>query len=278
MKIKIVWLMLVLIFVSGCGDSTDNVQVEDTVTIENTVFSEKEDAEQNNNDVEAEEDEENSYMNMSGKVVVLGDSLWGLDKGPEGIAGCLEEITSLEVKNFCIPGTCASRIEGFSGTKDSMISILVDNQDARSEEIRNEISESQYVFIEHCNNDYSMGVPTTGEDNCYEQALLDSISVIKELNPEVQIVMILPTLGYLINMEKLTSEYDSGSGTIDAYIDVMKSVAEKEGARVVDMQKAWTLTKENWSEYLVDGAHLKKEARREYAAYLAQELNRLIEN
>ena len=212
---------------------------------------------------------------LSGKVVVLGDSIWGLDKGSEGIGRCLEEITSLEVLNYCIPGTCASKIEGYYGSKDSMEAILVDNDNEKSEEIKNAISEARYVFIEHCANDCSMAVPLTG-DNSYESALLNSIAVIKELNPDAEIVMLIPTLSYLINMDQLSNEYNFGEGTIDDYISVMKSVAEREGASVVNMQEAWTLTKENWSDYLVDGSHLKKTARREYADFLAQKLYELF--
>ena len=88
--------------------------------------------------------------------------------------------------------------------------------------------------------------------------------------------MLIPTLSYLINMDQLSNEYNFGEGTIDDYISVMKSVAEREGASVVNMQEAWTLTKENWSDYLVDGSHLKKTARREYANFLAQKLYELF--
>lgn len=42
------------------------------------------------------------------------------------------------------------------------------------------------------------------------------------------------------------------------------------------MQEAWTLTKENWSDYLVDGSHLKKQAREKYANFLAQKLYELF--
>lgn len=84
--------------------------------------------------------------------------------------------------------------------------------------------------------------------------------------------MLIPTLSYLINVDQLSNEYDFGEGTIDAYIRVMYSVAESEGASVINMQEAWTLTKENWSDYLVDGAHLKKTARKEYAHFLAKKL------
>ena len=104
----------------------------------------------------------------------------------------------------------------------------------------------------------------------------DVLDKIKELNPDAEIVMLIPTLSYLINMDQLSNEYNFGEGTIDDYISVMKSVAECEGAIVVNMQEAWTLTKENWSDYLVDGSHLKKTARREYADFLAQKLYELF--
>lgn len=78
------------------------------------------------------------------------------------------------------------------------------------------------------------------------------------------------------DVKSLTSEYDFGGGTIEDYANIMKKVAEQEEISIVDMQKAWTLTKDNWSKYLVDGAHLKKDARREYANYLAKELNEIF--
>lgn len=253
---KRVFILLCTAFIScvicGCGSVSDGI-VEEQPEEKKTI------------DLKA----------LSGKVVVLGDSIWGLDKGPEGIGGYLEEITSLEVLNYCYPGTCASKIEGFSGSKDSMEAILVDNDDERSNEIKAAISEAGYILIEHCGNDCAMAVSLTG-DNSYESALLNSISVIKELNPKVEIVMLLPTLSYLIDIDQLSDEHDYGEGTIDAYISIMKNVAKCEGASVINMQEAWTLTKENWSDYLVDGSHLKKQAREKYANFLAQKLYELF--
>ena len=57
---------------------------------------------------------------------------------------------------------------------------------------------------------------------------------IKNAIREAEIVMLLPTLSYLINMDQLSNEYDFGEGTIDAYTGVKKSVAECVGAKMIE--------------------------------------------
>ncbi|MCQ2532527.1 MAG: SGNH/GDSL hydrolase family protein [Saccharofermentans sp.] len=213
---------------------------------------------------------------VSGKAVVLGDSLWGIDKTEDGIGGQLAAITSLEVKDYTIPGTCAAKIQGAPGSTDSMYAILVVNDDNRSQEIRNEIADADYVFIEHCNNDYGMKVPLTDPDCSYKQALVDSISAIKTLNPDVQIVLLAPTVGYFVYTDELSTEQDNGYGTIDAYIKIMEEVADSENVSIIMMNEAWTLTRENWKEYTEEGVHLTKTAKTQYAEFLATELYELF--
>ena len=208
---------------------------------------------------------------LTGKAVVLGDSLWAIDKTETGVGKQLASITSLEVLDYTVSGTCAARVEGYSTTNDCMVALLLDDTE-KGDEIRAAISEADYVFIEHCNNDYAMGVPLTGPDYSYEEALTDSITVIKELNPSANIVMIAPPVGYFGNTDKLSTEQDFGYGTIDDYIAVMKSVASNNGASFINMQEAWTLTHDNWSKYTADGVHMLKETKVTYAEFLAQKL------
>ena len=112
-------IALIACVVGGCGSESD-ITDEESIVESNEITMEPVEE-------QTEELETIDLKVLSGKVVVLGDSIWGLDKGPEGIGGCLEEITSLEVLNYCLPGTCASKIEGYYGSKDSMEAILVDN-------------------------------------------------------------------------------------------------------------------------------------------------------
>lgn len=209
---------------------------------------------------------------ISGDVVVLGDSIWGLDKGKTGIGGYLEEITSLQVANFCIPGSSATFVEGAAQAKDSMVALLIHNQDKRSEEIRSKIREAEYVFLAHGANDYFQGVLASGEGNSFENSLYTSVAAIKEMNPNARIVLISPAECYLIPLDVLATENDFGGGTLREYTKAVKRVAEEEQLLCIDMLKAWNLTRENATQYLVDGAHLTKYAREKYSEYLLRRI------
>ena len=211
---------------------------------------------------------------ISGKVVVFGDSIWGLDKGPQGIAAQLEELTSLQVTNYCLPGSTATRVEDSLQAKDSMVSMLLYNEDKKSNEIREKVREADYVFIEHAANDYFLGIPVSGEENSFEDSLRTSIAAVKDLNPSARIVLLAPTECYLIPLDAFATENDFGGGTLADYSQLIKTVATEEQLLCIDMIHAWKLTRENYKEYLVDGAHITKEARLIYSEYLAKQLYR----
>lgn len=213
--------------------------------------------------------------NLSGTMIVLGDSIWGLDKTDTGIAACLEEITSLQIKNYCIPGSSATYRKGTYYADDSLLSLLIYHQDSDSETIQNDIKAADYVILQHGLNDYFQGVPASyadGKEQSYEYAIQTAIDTVQEMNPESVIILLAPTNCYFRSLDALASEADMGGGKLGDYTEIMKKLAEKEQVICIDMQEAWELTRENEEEYLLDGIHLKEEACERYSDYLAETL------
>lgn len=221
-------------------------------------------------------DKKEKYKKMEGNVVVFGDSIWALDKGPKGVAGCFEELTSFHVTDLSVCGGMATRIEKYPSTHSNgcLISMLLYNEDEESREMRDAIKGADYVFLEYGGNDYCVSVPASGVEISFENAMLTAVTTIKEMNPDARIVLIAPSEGWMTEGDKtvLRSETDLGGGTLVDFNNAVRNVAEKEDLLWVDMIKGLPVSRENPREYVADGVHLSDAGCKVYAEYLAEQM------
>ena len=222
-------------------------------------------------------DKKDKYKEMEGNVVVYGDSIWALDKGPKGVAGRFEEITSFHVTDLSVCGGVAARIEEYPSTHSNicLTSMLFYNDDEESREMRDSINGADYVFIEYGGNDYGIGhVSASGGENSFENAMLTAVTAIKEMNPDARIVLIGPSEGWLPEGDRtvLKSEADFGGGTLTDFSNAVRNVAGKEGLLFVDMMKGVPVSTERPREYVIDGSHLSDAGSQVYAEYLAEQI------
>ena len=222
-------------------------------------------------------DKKEKYKKMEGTVVVFGDSTWAIDKGPKGITGRFEELTSFHVKDLSVCGGMAVRIEKYPSTHSNscLTSMLFFNEDEESREMHDAIKGADYVFLEYGGNDYAnVSVPASGGENSFENAMQKAVAAIKEMNPDARIVLIGSSEGWFKEDDRiiLRSETDLGGGTLADFNNAVRNVAVKEGLLFVDMMKAVPVSIENPREYVIDGAHLSDAGSQVYAEYLTEQI------
>lgn len=214
------------------------------------------------------------YRELTGNVVVFGTSIWAIEPGPTGISSVLEQITSFKVTDFSMLGGLATRIASDSFSDISLVSILLYNKDRYSKNMREAVSKADYVILAFGGNDHSQGIPASGEGESYENAMRISVAAIKDLNPDVHIVLIAPLNGWtLIDGKHVAeTEIDDGGGKLGDYIDATERVAKDNGLLCVKMSDAIVFTQDEPEKFFADGSHLTETGRRMYAEYLAEKM------
>lgn len=246
------------------------------------------------------------------RIVCLGDSIIGNERGKTSVTAVMESILSEPVANGAFGGTCAS----LSNTEyratyyeDSInLAMLADAiayrdfsvqlyditsnnfkldyfKSALEELTKVDFEEVDIVFIEHGINDYSAGRPIDNEADpldvyTYAGSLRYSIEQIKSAYPEIQIVLVTPLYCYFqVNGERgLDSETaDFGQGPLINYVEAELKVAEEYELPVVDNFHNLGINSDNIDEYAMDGIHLNEKGRQllanALAEYVIQNLN-----
>lgn len=214
------------------------------------------------------------YKQMTGKVVVFGTSIWAIDPGPTGIAARLREMTSFEVTDNTVMGGTATRVEDDPLVEGSLISILLYNDDKYSKRMRENVKEADYVILAFGGNDFSRGVPATGEGNSFENAMRLGISTVREMNPDANIILI-PSLGgwALIDGEYVSPfEMDFGGGMLGDYVNIVERIAQEEDLLCVNMNEVIAFSEDEPLKYFEDGSHLTEYGRLIYAQYLTEQI------
>ena len=245
------FLVLVLIF-SGCSRSSQNAVQTGSA---DTAF-------------------DGRYKEMTGNVAVFGTSIWAIEQGPTGIASRFEEMTSFNVTDNTVLGGMATRVEDDYLSDGSLISILLYNNDIYSKRMRDSIVEADYVILAFGGNDFSRGVPASGDGNSFENALKLAISTIKEMNPDVNIILIPPLDGWALIDGKYVSplEMDFGGGTLADFIEVVERVAQQEDLLCINMSEVIFFSEDEPLKYFEDGSHLTETGRFIYAQYLTEKI------
>lgn len=222
------------------------------------------------------------------EILVLGDSIWDLERGESGIAALLEkELGNAVVYNCAVKGSRAAKddyglaamAEYIAGKRE-----IVFPADAKAPEILETVdrSEVDYIFIAYGLNDYFAAVKRKNPDDCYdvttyEGALCASIEMLRESCPEAEFVILSPTYCQGYSYGQVVHEsttYDYGAGTCDDYAASAKRIAEAYGYPFVDNYGELGISIHNGAAYLEDATHLTEKGRRAYAENLAAHLVR----
>ncbi len=126
-----------------------------------------------------------------------------------------------------------------------------------------EYEEIDYIVISYGVNDYTVGVPASGEEpyeeSTYEGALRSSIERIQKMCPNSTIIISSITYCSYTGDEDNTKdgyEYDWGGGYITEYRDAAKRVAsEYSNVIFMDNLELLDINASNYNQYLFDGIH-----------------------
>ena len=222
------------------------------------------------------------------EILVLGDSIWDLERGDTGIAALLEkELDNVTVYNCAVKGSRAAKDEyGLCAMAEhiagkSWIDFPGDVQAAEVLE-KIDLSNVDYIFISYGLNDYFGAVKRKNPDDCYdittyEGALCSSIELLRESCPGAEFVILSPTYcqGYSYGqvIHESTS-YDYGGGTGADYAASARRIAEAYEYPYIDLYGELGISINNGAEYLEDATHLTEKGRKAYAGILAAHLVR----
>ena len=224
-------------------------------------------------------------------IVVLGDSIWDMDRGDTGIAAQVAAYMNANVYNCAIGGTRASLKEGESDvnydTWDStsltgMCYVLCDLVSPEFLEgypaggvIRNvDPSTVDFYIVAYGLNDYFAGAPIAVKDgdtydaHGYAGALRNAIALLRNASPNAQILLISPTYcqfyedGYMVTDSNMK---DYGNGTLTDYANACRNVSETENTLYIDAYTTMGINIYTAEEYLEDGVHLTEAGRALYA-------------
>jgi len=250
--------------------------------------------------------EEKTVVDGPIQILVLGDSIWDLERGEDGIAKLLERELNGQavVHNLAIKGSRAAAVaECITGgaaqvTPEkqqenriclySMMQYLAGDapcdipKEYEAAELISEVDirEMDYLILAYGLNDYFGAVQQKNLENGYDPttyagSMCASIKRLKEVNPELEVIVVSPTYcqGYSYGrvIHESTS-HDYGSGTGYDYAMTAKEVAASFDAVFVNNYEDLGISIHNGAEYLIDATHLSESGRRLYAKNLAKYL------
>lgn len=240
------------------------------------------------------------------RIVVFGDSVFGLQWDGITLSDYLEQLLGEPVFNAAFGGTCVSRVDSehrLDYSKDS-ISLVALTKALEADDFgvqqtmhfRENISESfaekidsletldfsgvELVLIQHGLNDFYIGVPLDNENDPYDEhtfkgALRSSIRSLRQANPDVRIVLMTQTYTWHRLKGVTCEEYDLGFGNQESYIQAEMEIAEELGLELIDLyhdlfpHDSW----EDWELYTTDGLHPNEAGSILLAEAIAEYLN-----
>lgn len=240
------------------------------------------------------------------RIVVFGDSIFGMPWDDITVPDYLEQLLGEPVFNAAFGGTCVSRIDSeyrLDYSKDAISLVALTKaqeaedfgvqqtmyfRESNSDNFADKIdclealdfSGVELVLIQHGLNDFYMGVPLDNENDPYDEhtfkgALRRSIRSLRQANPDVRIVLTTQTYTWYIPTGVTCEEYDAGYGNQEAYIQAEMEIAEELGLELLDLyhdlfpHDSW----EDWELYTADGMHPNEAGRIMLAETLAEYLN-----
>lgn len=201
---------------------------------------------------------------LTGTVICLGDSIWALDNGIDGIASIIEKKTELKMNNYAVSGTSTTQV-GNSEIDKASLSNRIKQLD------KEELCSADYVILAYGLNDYYSGISLEE----YGEALGKAVDTILSLNREVGICIIGPTncLYFQDGLAISTgADYRLAGGTLQEYSRMAIKIAAEKGVSFIDMQSKLPINRLTGNRYLTDATHLTLYGRNKYAMIVLNQI------
>lgn len=134
----------------------------------------------------------------------------------------------------------------------------------------------EVLIIEHGTNDYNCGRALDNPEDLYDTttfggALRYSLKVLQESYPHMQLVLLTPI--YCEIEEQPCYSLNFGYGTLDAFVQLEKQIAEEFGVVCIDAYNECGIWEENADQYLYDGLHPTEEGIALLGDFIADKLS-----
>lgn len=239
------------------------------------------------------------------QVVILGDSIMGNTRNDTAIPVYLERLLGRSVFNGAFGGTCVGRLDReyrLTNAGDSLSlvgltkAIAADDfgvqQTLRTREYISayfestidaletlDFSEVELMVIMYGLNDYYSGMPIYNEEEPLDEysftgALRKSLLYLRQVNPDMRILLVSTTYNWNIIEELTCEEYETGYGKQEDYIRAEAEIAEELGVEFLDLyhdvypHEKW----EDWKIYTFDGVHPNEAGRKLLADIICEYL------
>ncbi len=242
------------------------------------------------------------------RIVCLGDSIIGNERGETSITGIMEDLLGEPVYNGAFGGStmsCRVTEDRAAVTTDTLslarLSEAVVQQDFYVQNagvtrcaVMEYFPEAVYGFqnidfekteiliIEHGVNDYLTGVPLDNPENPYDVytfggALRYSLENLRDAYPKLRLILVTPTYCWYLFKESNCQEIDNGSGILEDYVNLELEIAAEYGIEVLDNYHESGIgdsgSFEEWQVYTQDGLHLNETGRRLVAERIVECIN-----
>lgn len=231
------------------------------------------------------------------RIVCLGDSIIGNERGDTSITAYMERTLGEPVYNGAFGGTtmtCRFRDNRAAVTDDCLsmaeLSLAISLQDFAVQNAgvtgcspmdyfpesmydfqRIDFDEVEILLIEHGVNDYLAGVPLDNEQDPHDiytfgGALRYTLENLRERYPNMRVILTTPTFCWYKFTEQDCTQVDFGHGILEDYVELELEIAAEYGVEVLDNYHNSAIqagdTYEEWQVYTIDGVHLNEAGRK----------------
>lgn len=239
------------------------------------------------------------------RIVCLGDSIIGNERGDTSITGMLEEFLGEPVYNGAFGGStmsCRVKEDRAAVTTDTLSMARLSESIAQQDfYVQNagvtrcavmeyfpeaaygfqdiDFDKTEILIIEHGVNDYQIGVPLDNPENSrdvytFGGALRYSLENLKAAYPKLRIILVTPTYCWYLAKESNCQKTDNGGGILEDYVNLELEIAAQYGVEVLDNYHESGIgasgSFEEWKIYTQDGLHLNETGRRLVAERIAE--------
>lgn len=238
-------------------------------------------------------------------IIIFGDSIVGQCRDQTSVSGLLNSMLDEPVFNAAFGGTCMAAHDQDISTNYTMEMLNMVNiskaiaaddfgvqQTVHSKReitfyFGDTVDELEYVDFQSAKvmilafgiNDYHAGTPLDNDKDPYDErtyggALRSVITTMRELYPDLRIVLVTPTYAWYRSNGLTCEEYDTGGYFLEEYVNKEISVAEELGVEAIDLyhdlypHRTW----DDWKIYTEDGLHPNEDGRRMIAEIIVDVL------
>lgn len=239
------------------------------------------------------------------KIVCLGDSILGNERGDTSVTAIMEDILGVNVYNGAFGGSamaCRTIQDLAAATTDTLsmvkLSESIAHQDfyvqnagvsrcAQLEYFPETVQGFRYIdfdaaeilVIEHGVNDYLAGVPLENPQDpfdvhTYAGALRQTLKNLQEAYPQTRVILVTPTYCWFLFEELNCENNNTGNGVLEDYVNLELAIAAEFGVEILDNYHESGIGDtgefEEWETYTMDGLHLNETGRRLVAERIAR--------